>query len=198
VKEDMETETKLEITKEDYYNLRHNNHILSSEEWINVYYDYNDLLSDYNSYFRIRLSSISPPIVTYKDTINFQDNIREAIEIEDDLEEIHVRLWKVSNLLPLKLNVGFFSCKWLSLMEKAGITSYLSRIGWIRNNRLTINTSSGSFELDRFRTKTGKVFYEVEVEKIDDAARGIVTEEVISQLTQGYKKSVSKVKRLER
>jgi hypothetical protein len=162
----IEKETKLTISPEDYDRIRERGTVLECREQLNVYYHDPARLHEGLGYFRVRFETGREPVATLKIPMAWEGAVRRMVEIEEPLEKLGPPLFprppreiQVRDDLPTEMVRHF---------QKLEITRLL-RLGWMRNLRCIVDVGRGKVELDRTRLPDGTLQFEVEIETPDDA-----------------------------
>jgi hypothetical protein len=165
--QNLEVETKFELTPDGFERLKSVGSISRCEEQLNVYYDAQWKLADRSSTLRIRFYDASPPVLTLKIPVTENGDQRVMREYEIALVPHHSSLGRscrppsidVEHELPREFG------EWLLVLG----VKQVQRMGWVRNTRIVLNVDSvGQLELDRLELPDGTVIHEVEIESPDD------------------------------
>lgn len=159
----LELESKLEVSKDDFHLLlqqsKHAEHI----QQLNVYYDSNRTLCKASATLRIRIKKQKGAKMTLKIPVSEKNGVRESVEVEASLRQV-VPQKEVADInhLPQEFAVR---------LARFGIKS-LERVGWMRTNRHVVCIAGKwPVELDEVVLPGGKRFYEVEVENSQASAQ---------------------------
>jgi len=168
----IETETKLIVSPEDYDRIRERGRVLECREQLNIYYHDPARLQEGLGYLRIRFETGREPVATLKIPVAWEGAVRRMVEIEEPLRVLGPPLYprpprevQVREDLPKEMSGHF---------HKLEITR-LRRLGWMRNLRCVVDVGSGEVELDRTRLPDGTLQFEVEIETPDDALQLTLT-----------------------
>jgi uncharacterized protein YjbK len=189
----IERETKLQVSGDDFQRLRSAGRIQGVADQLNVYYDSSDRLSRSCSTFRVRFSPGHPPLVTLKLPHNEQEGIRESIEIEDIARRpifkgsVRGRCLVVESDLPYPV---------AATLRELGIEE-LRRVGWMRNTRwvITLPEDPTPIELDETHLPDGTVLYEAEIEGGDREHHIRLVQHIRKVATSAVPSSMSKFQR---
>lgn len=158
----IERETKLVISVEDYRRFLEAGRVVECTDQLNVYLHDPNRLGLKMGHFRVRFETNREPMATLKIPIGWKGEMREMIEVERPLSEMGPALFpRPRRWVPIEANVpeGF-----VEHFQSLGI-SHLRRLGWMRNRRCLIELGSqGRVELDRTSLPGGKLHFEVEIE----------------------------------
>jgi uncharacterized protein YjbK len=172
----IEKETKLIVSPEDYDRIRERGVVLECREQLNVYYHDPSRLNEGLGYLRVRFEAGREPVLTLKIPVSWEGSVRRMVELEETLREVgpplHPRPPRkihVDNDLPSSMSGHF---------HNLDITR-LQRLGWMRNLRCVVDMGSGEVELDRTRLPDGTLQFEVEIETPDDALQAALTQTVM-------------------
>ncbi|MFC1662478.1 CYTH domain-containing protein [Gemmatimonadota bacterium] len=165
---EVERETKLALSPEDYGHLLGAGRVLGCTEQLNVYFHDPARLGESEGYLRVRYSSGKEPVATLKIPLGWSGDLREMLEIERPLRDmgqaLHPRPRRrlmVATDLPEEFGSHFTA---------RGITE-LERLGWMRNLRCLVDLSVGGiFEVDRTLLPNGEVVFEAEIEAEEETA----------------------------
>lgn len=167
----IEKETKLTVSLEDYEGIRGRGRVLECREQLNIYLHDPARLNQGLGYFRVRFETGREPVATIKIPVAWEGGVRKMMELERPLRELGPGLFprprrklRVQDELPGELGKYF---------EDLGITE-IRRLGWMRNLRCVVDVGSGVVELDRTRLPDGTVHHEVEIETDDDALQVVL------------------------
>jgi uncharacterized protein YjbK len=172
----LERETKLVLSAEDYGRILEEGRLLASVDQLNVYFHDPERIDEMPGYLRVRFSSDTEAVATLKIPVGWSGGIREMLEVERPLREMGSALYPRPRrriFLPHDLPTEFGS----SFVD-LGITQ-LRRLGWLRNLRCLMDLPPhGTVELDRAFLPGGEILYEVEIEAALDATHAALMERV--------------------
>ena len=188
----IENETKLTLSPEDYDLIRERGRVLECREQLNIYLHDPSQLHQGLGYFRVRYETGKDPVATLKIPVGWEGAVRKMVEIEQPLRELGPGLFprprrqiQVRDDLPGELGQHFLAL---------GITS-LRRLGWMRNLRCLVDVGEGVVELDRTRLPDGSVQFEVEIETPDDALQATLAATIREWAPSAVESQVGKFSR---
>lgn len=175
----IEVESKFEISQKDFVKIKNTCEIKEIQEQLNIYFDYNNCLSNHSVTFRIRISNKSNPKMTLKIPAHQELGLREVIEIEKELDSNFdfnsLSEINIDNDLPQEFK------NYLQLFN----LKELKKIGVMRTNRrVTYLNKEIEVELDEVELPNGTMFFEVEVEN-DEYHYRKAAENILRQITSG-------------
>lgn len=162
----VEKETKLAVSAEDYDRIRRRGSVLECRDQLNIYLHDPSRLQESLGYFRVRFETGRAAVATLKIPLSWDRGVRRMVEIEHPLRE---------------LGEGFFPRPRRRILVSAGLPAELGaffaevgiqevhRLGWVRNLRRVVDVGGGTVELDRTRLPDGSVHHEVEIDTPDEA-----------------------------
>lgn len=151
-----ETESKFELSPQDFHSLLQQATVRTCTDQLNVYYDSGGALSRRAATFRLRLAG--EVRMTLKVPLRTRGAKRESVEIEEVISDHRwrARTVDVQRDLPLEFSAP---------LSELGV-SYLERVGCMRTRRRVIDLGEGLVaEADEVRLPNGERFFEVEVEE---------------------------------
>lgn len=162
----IERESKLELSREDFEQLKRSGTVVRCIPQLNVYYGDVGRRADRGAALRIRHVPGAPAIVTVKTPITREDGYRATREYEDSLP---IPPDRPRNTRPRTLDVeADLPEEHAECLRAKGITR-LRRLGWMRNERWVVRIGEADVELDRTTLPTGEIVYEAEFEHEDEA-----------------------------
>lgn len=188
----IEKETKLTVSPEDYDLIRGRGRVLECRKQFNVYLHDPSRLHQGLGYFRVRYETGKDPVATLKIPVGWEGAVRRMVEIERPLRELGPGLFprprrriQVRDDIPGELGQHFLAL---------GITS-LRRLGWMRNLRCVVDVGEGVVELDQTRLPDGSVHFEVEIETPDDALQAALAATIREWAPSAVESQVGKFSR---
>jgi hypothetical protein len=162
----VEKETKLTVSAEDYDLILRRRSVLDRRDQLNIYLHDPSRLQESLGYFRVRFETGRAAVATLKIPLSWEGGVRCMVEIERPLRELGEGFFPrprrrilVSTGLPTELGAFF---------ARVGIEE-VRRLGWVRNLRCVVDVGGGTVELDRTQLPDGSVHHEVEIDTPDDA-----------------------------
>lgn len=155
-----ETETKFELDAAAFERLKSAALITHFTEQLNVYYDCAWELAEHAGTFRVRFAQGTGPVVTLKLPVSSTERRRVMYELETTPDRcfggrrLPSGSIRVNSQLPEEFEDALLGM---------GI-SELSRVGWVRNQRWSLDVDGDTLELDRLKLPNGEIVYEAEIE----------------------------------
>jgi hypothetical protein len=172
----LERETKLTVSPEDYRAILERARVLDRRDQLNVYLHDPQRLDEGAGYFRVRFEKGREPAATLKIPAGWDGDTREMVEVERPLKELGPALYPrphrrvaVDRDVPEEFREHFRA---LDIIR-------LRRLGWMRNLRCVVELPAGGVvELDRTVLPSGQVLHEVEIESASHETHGIMVERI--------------------
>ncbi|MEQ9308119.1 MAG: CYTH domain-containing protein [Balneolaceae bacterium] len=157
--ETHEIESKFELSKEDFVRVKEFSQVKELKEQLNIYFDFNNSLSEKAITFRVRVNGTKNPKMTLKIPIDSTSGAREVIEVEQELNSEYdarnISVINISKDLPQEFK------KYLRSLN----LDYLYKVGEMRTNRwVTSLNNKFEIEMDEVLLPDGREFFEVEIE----------------------------------
>lgn len=161
-----EVETKFELDAAAFERLKSAALITNVTEQLNVYYDCAWELAEHAGTFRVRFALGTRPVVTLKLPVSTIGRRRVMCELETTPDRCFGgrHLPSGSIRVNAQLPEAFEDA-----LTAIGI-SELSRVGWVRNQRWSLEVDGDTLELDRLKLPNGQIIYEAEIDTPNTAA----------------------------
>lgn len=154
-----EIESKFCINEYDYNHILKIGNIKFEENFLNIYFDFEQKLFNKSVSCRIRYFNDKPMIFTYKYPVEISDAYRHSTEFEIDLSLS--RFFKIPKIIKPK---EFLPSEISNFFYESNI-DHLDRVGWIRVKRIHINLEGfNDLEVDKVWFSENDIYREIEYE----------------------------------